>query len=52
LISAEARDIDIKRFENQKGTPQVLLDIMNGVPIKLPDGLWGFRQPRHEVRQT
>jgi hypothetical protein len=31
--------LDIKRFENQKGTPQVLLDILNGVPIKVPDGL-------------
>lgn len=39
LISAETRDLDIKRFENQKATPQVLLDIINGVPIKLPDGL-------------
>ena len=39
MISAEARDLDIKRFENQKGTLQVLLDIVNGVPINLPDGL-------------
>jgi hypothetical protein len=42
LISAEARDLDVKRFENQKGTPQVLRDVMNGVPIKVPDGVsWG-----------
>jgi hypothetical protein len=35
FISAEVRDLDIKRFEGQKYNPQVLLDIMNGVPIRL-----------------
>jgi hypothetical protein len=39
FISAQARDLDIKRFEDQKYNPQVLLDIINGVPIKLPPGL-------------
>jgi hypothetical protein len=38
LISVEMRDLDIKRFENQRATPQVLLDIMNRVPIQLPAG--------------
>jgi len=39
FISAEARDLDIKRFEDQKYNPQLFLDIVNGVPIKLPPGL-------------
>jgi len=39
FISVEARDLDIKHFEGQKYNPQILLDIVNGVPIKLPPGL-------------
>jgi len=39
LITAEFRALDIKRFENEKYYPQILLDIVNGVRVKLPPGL-------------
>ena len=33
LITAEIRALDIKRFENEKYYPQILLDIVNGVSV-------------------